>query len=253
MKKAGSPSPRPHKIKRIKRAASLSSQVTVQLENFIVGQRLNQGAKLPTERELAERFEVSRTVVREAIRGLVANGMLEVNPGSGTLIKRPSAANLMQTMSHYLRLSEGGLDHTKITEVRRLLEVEIAGLAAQRRTAADIEQLRGILEDYKKVKSDRASFSKWDVSFHAQLASATQNELLRLLIDSISGIMTKVREISFTIPGSSSRALRFHTTIFAQVEAGNVHGARQAMREHIEDSESVMAKSLAALERGSRK
>lgn len=238
------PPNKPLAIKRIKRAASLSAQVTTQLEKFIVEQRLGEGARLPTERELAEKFEVSRTVVREAVRSLVANGMLVVNPGSGTLIKRPSAANMTQTMAHFLRLGVGGIDHDQITEVRRVLEVEIAGLAAERRTAANLEKLRQILADFERSTGDKAGFSAWDVRFHLEVATATQNELLPLLLDSISGIMTKVREIGFSVPGARENALRHHTAIYQQIEHGSAAGAREAMYKHITESKDTMAKGV---------
>lgn len=228
------------KIQRIERSGTLSSQVTVHLEKLIVDHQLAPGGRLPTERELAERFAVSRTVIREAVRGLVAKGMLEVNPGSGTIIRRPTSAHVSQTIGRFLQGGQRDFKSENVTAVRRLLEVEIAGLAAERRTDDDLVALRKILDEYAGVLGNREEFIKWDVSFHLRLAAATQNELLVLLLESISGIMNKVREIGYAVPGANERALRFHTAIFKQVELGSRDGARQAMREHIEDSENIM-------------
>ncbi len=235
---------KPLRIKKIERTATLSNQVSLYLENLIIENQLAEGGRLPTERELATRFAVSRTVIREAVSGLVAKGMLEVNTGSGMVIRRPSAAHVSQTMSFYLMGGQREFKSENVTEVRRLLEVEIAGLAAQRRNSDDLGELKKILDQYPIVVGKMESFVKWDVNFHLQLASCTHNELLVLLLDSITGIMKKVREIGYHVPGTNEQAHRFHTAIFRQVEMGSRDGARQAMREHIESSETVMNAGL---------
>jgi len=227
-------------IPRIERSDRLSSQVSVHFENLIIQNQLAPGGRLPTERDLATRFNVSRTVIREAVSGLVARGMLEVNAGSGTIIRRPTAKHVTQTMSLYLTGGANELRGENITEVRRLLEVEIAGLAAERRTAEDLAALRAVLDDYPRVASSKDLFVKWDVAFHVRLAAATQNQLLVLLLDSMSAVMAKVRELGYEVPNTHEQAFTFHKNIFTQVEMGSRDGARQAMREHIENSERVM-------------
>lgn len=236
--------PKPLKIRKIERASTLSNQVSAYLENLIVENQLAEGGRLPTERELATRFAVSRTVIREAVSGLVAKGMLEVNTGSGMVIRRPSAAHVSQTMSFYLMGGQREFKSESVTEVRRLLEVEIAGLAAQRRTNEDLIRLKEILDQYPSVVGKMETFVKWDVAFHLQLAASTHNELLVLLLDSITGIMKKVREIGYLVPGTHEQAHRYHAAIFKQVELGSRDGSRQAMREHIENSEAVMNAGL---------
>jgi GntR family transcriptional repressor for pyruvate dehydrogenase complex len=232
-------------INKIERSATLSSQVTGNLEVLIRESNLLPGDRLPTERDLAERFEVSRTVIREAVRSLVARGMLEVRAGSGTIIRSPSSDIVSKTISLYLKGNRREIDLNAVTEVRRLIEVEIAGLAAERRTEEDIAKLKNVLSAYQDVLGDKEKFVKWDVSFHLRLASAAHNDLFYLLLDSISEIMIKVREIGFKVRGGSGeRAMQYHTAIFKQVELGSRDGARQAMREHIEDSEQVVAQGL---------
>ena len=234
-------------IEPIERPETLSGIVCEKLEAFIITNGFSPGETLPTERELASRFGVSRTVVREAVRALVTKGLLEVYPGSGTVIRRPSSETVSQAMVLYLHgATPAGLAPDKITEVRRLLEVEIAGLAAERRTGQDLETLRAILDRYPEVVSKPKEFVAWDVGFHLATAKATQNELLWLLLNSISDIMSKVRELGVLVPGAAETALRFHTTIFKQIELGSRDGARQAMREHIDHSERIMAAALAA-------
>lgn len=236
--------PAPLGLQKIARVGTLSDRVAAQLERMIVENQVAPGGLLPTERDLAAHFEVSRTVVREAVKGLAAKGLLEVNAGSGMTVRRPTSKHVAQTMSLYLRGAETDVHHEKVTAVRKLLEVEIAGLAAENRSDEDLKALQAIIGRFGEVAHDRQSYVAWDVEFHLRLAVATRNDLFVLLLDSIGGIMNKVREIGFNVPGAGDRALHHHASILKQVEMRSRDGARQAMREHIEDSEGIMKKGL---------
>jgi GntR family transcriptional repressor for pyruvate dehydrogenase complex len=232
-------------FKAVPREATLANRVTGQIEALIVEGRLQPGQRLPSERELADQLGVSRTVVREAVRGLVAKGLLEVRPGSGTLIRSPSARAVSQSMTLFLRAGQPNLDYTKIHEIRRVLEVEIAGLAAERRTDEDLARLEGILAEMAAIRDDRDRFAQSDVAFHSALASATHNELFVILLDSVVDVMLKVRQMGFDVPGSPANALKFHRAIYDPVRAGDPAGAREAMRVHLVDAEEVMRQALA--------
>jgi GntR family transcriptional repressor for pyruvate dehydrogenase complex len=239
-------------FKTVERELTLTTRVTHQVEQLIVEGRLQRGERLPSERELADQFGVSRTVVREAVRGLVAKGMLEVRPGSGTIIRSPSAQSVAQSMSLFLRSGQAVLDHVKVHEIRRVLEVEIAGLAAERRTADDLARMEAILDEMATIiqqgphiEFERDHYAKIDVAFHSALAQATHNELFSLLLDSIVDVMIKVRQMGFNVPGSLINALALHRAIFEQVKASAPEQAREAMRIHLIESEEVMRQGLA--------
>ncbi len=223
----------------------MAQRVTSEIEALIIERKLQPGERLPSERELARQFGVSRTVVREAVRALVAKSLLEVRPGSGTMVRHPSVRSVTQSMKLLLRAGNNKLDYDKIHEVRRLLEIEIAGLAAARRTADDIAGLEMLLNDMPRLQHDHERLAQNDVGFHAALARATHNELFSLLLDSVVDTMLQVRQMGLDVPEAPAHGLRHHRAIFAQVAAGNVDGARQAMLDHIVDSENIMRKALA--------
>jgi GntR family transcriptional repressor for pyruvate dehydrogenase complex len=229
----------------VRRESTLASRVTHQIEHLIVESRLRPGDRLPPERELARQFGVSRTVVREAVRALVAKSLLEVRAGSGTIVRSPTAESVTQSMTLFLRAGQPELDYEKVHEIRRILEVEIAGLAAERHTAEDLEEMEEILREASEIQDERNCFAECDVAFHAALARATHNELFSLLLDSVVDIMIKVREMGFDVPGTPVRALKYHRAILEQVKAGDPDGARQAMREHLIESEDTMRQALA--------
>jgi GntR family transcriptional repressor for pyruvate dehydrogenase complex len=245
-------STQPELFKALARDSTLAARVTGQIENLIVTGHLQPGDRLPPERELARQFGVSRTVVREAVRALVAKSLLEVRSGSGTIVRSPTAESVSQSMALFLRAGQPQLDYARVHEVRRLLEVEIAGLAAERHTAEDLARMGEILGETDRILGetaaggdDRDRFAGNDVAFHDALARATHNELFVLLLDSIVDVMIQVRQMAFDVPGTPARAFGYHRAIFEQVKAGDPGGARQAMREHLIDSEEIMRRALA--------
>lgn len=229
------------------REPTLTGRVVNQLEALIVEHRLQPGDRLPAINELTQQFGVSRTVIREAIGALAARGLLEVRHGSRTVVSRPSAETVAQSMSHYLRTGRAVLDIAKVSHVRRVLEIEIAGCAAQQRTEQDLTQLETLLAEMAAIvqgTGDRAlhrmRHAKADVAFHTALAYATGNDLFPVMLNSLVDVMMEVREMGFAVPGSLEKALNFHTAIYEEVKAGSVQGARQAMLAHLLDSEEVM-------------
>ncbi len=229
----------------IERGTTLANRVTHQIEELIIEGHLQPGDRLPPERELARQFGVSRTVIREAVRALVAKSLLEVQPGSGTVVCSPTPKSVAQSMTMLLRAAQTEIDYDNVHEVRRLLEIEIAGMAAVRRTAEDLAKLEAILREGAETQDNPDCFPECDVAFHAALAHATHNELFPLLLDSMADIMVKVRQMGFQVPGMPARALKHHHEVFEQVKAGDVEGARQAMREHLIESEDTMRQALA--------
>jgi len=231
-------------FKAIEREETLTRRVTDQVEQLILDDLLRPGDKLPAERDLAVRFQVSRTVIREAIRSLAARGLLEVRQGKGTTVSAPSVESLTQPLALLLRTNQASLDYKKVLEVRRTLEIEIAGTAAERRTSTDLDALEHLLEDRSGTLSSREEFVEWDVAFHSTLARATQNELFSLLLDSVASVMRKVREVGFDVPGTPERAYTFHRRILDQVTTANAAGARRAMQEHLAESEQTILKAM---------
>jgi GntR family transcriptional repressor for pyruvate dehydrogenase complex len=231
-------------FKILQREETLTSRVIAQLEQVIVNQRLTPGERFPAERELAERFGVSRTVIREAVRSMVARGFLEVRHGSGAVVCKPSAESLTQSISVFLGGGVMDLDYRKVIEVRRALETEIAAAAAKRRTEPDLAALDEILVQTAATRQSKAEFVRLDIAFHGALAAAAHNELFPLLLEPVSGIMTKVRELGFKVPRAPERALKWHSRILERVRASDDAGARRAMAEHLDEAETTLKQAL---------
>ncbi len=216
---------------QVAREPRLSDKVAETMLNTILSNRLTVGDRLPSERELGEQFGVSRTVVREAVRALVAKGLIEVRSGSGLRVAAVNATAVSESMSLYLR--GGTLAFEKVQEVRALLEVHLAGLAAERASEDDIAALREIHTRMQDEMSDVEALARDDLEFHRLIASATHNELYLLLLDSIGSSLIDIRRSNLG-SGSTPMTLKQHQAILERIAERDPEGARAAMNTHLE-------------------
>jgi GntR family transcriptional repressor for pyruvate dehydrogenase complex len=218
-------------FQQVPREPRLSDKVAEMMLETILSRKLQVGDRLPSERELGEQFNVSRTVVREAVRALVAKGVIEVRSGSGLRVAAVDAAAVSESMSLYLRGAT--LDFERVHEVRALLEVHIAGVAAERATEEDIAQLRDVHQRMEQEAGDVESAARDDLEFHRTIARATQNDLYLLLMDSIGSALIDIRRENLG-SGSTPTTLSQHAAVLERIAAHDPTGARKAMAAHLE-------------------
>jgi GntR family transcriptional regulator, transcriptional repressor for pyruvate dehydrogenase complex len=221
----------PNLFEQVAREPRLSDKVAGMMLETILSNRLSVGDRLPSERELGEQFGVSRTVVREAVRELVAKGVIAVRSGSGLRVAAVDAAAVSESMSLFLR--GGALDFEKVHEVRKLLEVHIAGLAAERSRPEDVAALRAVHERMQAESGDVEAAARDDLEFHRAIARATHNELYLVLLDSIGGSQIDIRRENLG-SGSAPATLEQHAQVLDRIAAHDAEGARQAMAAHLD-------------------
>jgi GntR family transcriptional repressor for pyruvate dehydrogenase complex len=176
---------------------------------------------------------------------LQAGQLVEGQPGDGLVVCAPSPESVGRSMSLMLRLGLEPISHKKVLEVRRLIEVEIAKLAAERRTEADLERLAEILAGAERCREDPVCFPQIDVEFHRALALATQNGLYVILMDAVADTLTDYRRVGFRVQDMPDRSLRHHRAIFEQVHAGSAEGACATMRDHLIEAEETIREAQA--------
>jgi GntR family transcriptional repressor for pyruvate dehydrogenase complex len=218
----------------------LYTQVADQIEQLIADESLRPGDKLPGEREMAERMGVSRTVVREAIRVLGVRGLVHVKTGCGTFVQEPSAESAAASIGRLLKLRQGDTSFEHIHEVRSMIEVETAGLAAERATDKDLAHLESTIEGMAAHKQDLNTYIKYDHAFHEGLAEATHNSLFNVLLSPISDLLHHVILVSVQAPGALDAGLAHHHNILAQVRQHAPLAARQAMRDHLAEAKELV-------------
>jgi GntR family transcriptional repressor for pyruvate dehydrogenase complex len=228
-------SPRGEIFVEMQRELPLSDRVAQQLRDLIVSGRLKPGDQLPAERELAESFGVSRTVIREAVRSLAARGMVNVRSGSGSRVAAVDSSHVADSMQLYLQ-GIGGMDYSAVHEVRTVLEQRMAHLAAQRATDDEVETLRSVLEQMRSARHDAERAAVSDVEFHRTIAQMTGNPLFVVLLDSIREVLMEIRRATLSVPGRPEEAIDWHERILDRIADGDSEGAERAMRDHLVDS-----------------
>jgi len=219
----------------------LYEQVANQIEKLIIDELFRPGDKLPGERDLAERLGVSRTVIREATRVLSVCGLVDVKPGSGTYIQKLSPGNAAAPIGLFLKLQHAANSFQNLCEVRFTLEVDIAGLAAERATDEDIVAMEAATEEMAGHIADAEQFVQYDLDFHSALATATDNDLYSVLLTPITDLLLDFRLTAYhyDVQGSIEGGLTHHRCILERVKARDAEGARRAMREHLVQAQSL--------------
>jgi GntR family transcriptional repressor for pyruvate dehydrogenase complex len=210
----------------------LYEQIVQQIEESVTSGELKEGDQLPAERELAQQFGVSRTAVREAVKTLREKGLVEAYPGRGTFITNGSARSIQQTLDRMVRSGQTeGTAH--LTEVREILEPEIAAIAAQRADEEMLSAMREAISIMDAARKDSEAFIEGDLDFHLALAEAAGNPLILSLIDSIVGLLREQRTRTYFVDGGPERGQYHHRRILEAMEHRDAVGAREAMRAHL--------------------
>ena len=213
--------------------------VVDQVEEQILAGALRVGDRLPGERELAARLEVSRAAVREAMRTLEAQGVVRAGVGSGpdagTVVSALPSAALTRLLRLHVALNNFALHD--VVEARVMLERYSARLAADRPDPARLDELRGSLEEMDG-ETDRVAFNDLDTAFHIAIAEAGGN---RLVADMTTAIRDSVRPavlrsfegLGDDWPAMAERLRREHRAIYAAVAAGDPAAATCLIEDHI--------------------
>lgn len=225
----------------------LKERVLIELRRVIDEGVLGPGDQLPSERELSEQLAVSRSTVRVAIQLLDALGVVEVRHGSGTFVRaRPDAETVRHEWREWTRRHSGRV--RDLLEVRVGVEAFAAELAAQRRTAAQLDQLESSLEELATIVDgvDVPMLVQVDVSFHSSLYRASGNTPLVELLDSIGQQLLRERAATWDIPGRPRRSLEQHRAIVEAIRGGDPTEARVAVVAHLRSIEEELAQFAAA-------
>lgn len=209
----------------------LYSAVAHDLAEAIIQGRYGPGALLPTEQELAAEYGASRNVVREALRLLSARGMIEVLHGKGSLVLPRHRWQLVDQLVHLMQ--EDRRVPQDLLELRRILEVEIAGLAAERATEDHLQAMAATIERMRASAQRPDECIEHDIQFHRVLAEAAGNALLPLVLEPAGQLLRASRLATIHNPGTVDRSIAAHQEVLEQVRARDPAGAREAMRRHL--------------------
>lgn len=220
------------------KSTRIYEEIVRQIKAMIAEGRLKSGDQLPPERDLAEKFVVSRTSVREALRALESMGLVEIRPGEGTFVREVSVEALIEPLALAMLSQREAIG--ELFEARRLLEPSIAALAARRATPDELKEMERILDEQAREIAEGRNGLAQDAQFHAALASAAHNRVIVRIVHAMMDLLAQSREESLSTPGRPERSHEDHRRILAAVSRHDADAAAQAMRDHVAAVESLV-------------
>lgn len=209
----------------------LYEKIVEQIQSQIISGKLRPGDRLPAERDLAEKFRVSRTAVREAVKTLREKGLVEGHIGRGTFVTDGTASAMRGSLGLMMKIG-GTTGASDLAEVREIFEPEIAALAAKNATKEQIALMREAVAAMDEKLNDAEAFVEADLNFHLALARATQNTLIPSLIDPIVDLLREERKGTFR-RGGALHGQQHHKRILDAIVRRDAEAARVAMRAHL--------------------
>jgi len=222
---------------------TLPQEIVRALTELIMKGVWKPGDLIPSEKELAVRFQVGRSTIREAVKSLAVLGVLEARAGEGSFVRAPTSELLSGAFRWGVLLSERNLDD--FVDVRVLIEVECARRAAERQTRALVEQLSASVEEMAAHQTDHDAFRECDTRFHLAIAEAARNPIFETIGSTIQSIVRIWYPKTYFIPETKGRTVAEHRAIVHAIGAGNAEQAALAMRAHLAAAAERLRRVLA--------
>lgn len=219
---------------------SLSEQVVDGLLKLVDERKLEAGDRLPTEKELSELFGVGRSTIREAIVQLQNLGVLSVQQGKGTFLRKISATSLLKNQDPFYKFVDLERNELRdVMDVRKLLEREIVKLVTNRITEQGLKELRKCHQKYRTAQDPLLAY-ELDLEFHMLLARLSGNSILPLTLSLVNNFLDRFMPImarTLELPEYAEKILEQHRQILLAIEAGDEKRATSAMLRHLNTSQ----------------
>lgn len=209
----------------------LSDQVAEAIIRQVVRDELKPGDRLPTEPELVEQFDVSRTVVREATRILVERGLVEIRPRRGMVVADFDGTSFARQFELLLQMKQGSF--RELMEMRLALEVGMIEHAAERHTEDDRRAIEASLQSFETHSADHVAALEADLEFHASLARASHNPFFAHIVNPINDYLRSAYRPSLGYDAATEKTLREHTEIARAVFSRDTRAAGLHARQHL--------------------
>ncbi|MBK5292093.1 MAG: FadR family transcriptional regulator [Acidobacteriia bacterium] len=214
----------------------VTTRLVTALKGMIGEGGLAPGAKLPSERELALRFSVSRPSLRQALKVLEIMGVLSQRVGDGTYLSTNASAILSEPMEFLVLLD--GISHLELFEARMIVEPELAARAAARATAEDISILKKVVGEMEGKPADHARQAELDIVFHDEIFRAAGNRVCRQMFSVIHrGILTSIARLAQR--ARLEAVIAEHKLIYDAISRREPDQARTRMIDHLQKARSL--------------
>lgn len=217
------------------------SEVAKQLQACIIN-KLKPGDMLPPERELVQRFGVSRSSIRDAIRSLEAVGLLEPRQGVGTVVRELPPHAVVSSVANVLLQKRKVV--SDLLDVRKILEPALARRAALHASAEQIAEMQAILNRQEEKVRQGELATEEDSGFHYTIALSADNSMMLKLVHVLMDLLRETREQLLQGEGRGQKSLAGHHRILAAIKRGDASAAEAAMRGHLSEIEQIVLQKL---------
>jgi GntR family transcriptional repressor for pyruvate dehydrogenase complex len=214
---------------------TLTSQAIEHILDLIKSGQVPPGGRLPTEKDLTEKLGVSRTCIREAMKSLESLKLISVRPKVGAVVLEASPSAMFSAE----QLSTAAYQQTtdSLIEFRRILEVGLASLAAQKADEEELQEMEKAIQLHREaIRTGQRAYPA-DMAFHAAIARASKNPIAIMVFEMISEPLTDQRRKTNDVPNAAEDGLRDHLLIYAAIKERNPEKARNMMRAHMDTAE----------------
>jgi len=211
---------------------TLTSTICQKLAGEIIRGNWSEGEKIPTERELASELGVGRASLREALKALQIMGMIEIRLGDGTYVRKRS--EFFSTPLLWAIASSPAVDIEELVAARKLIEVELAGLAAEHASVAQMKEIREYLDRMKKERGNPDEFIQADLNFHLAIGNAASNGILLNALQLIRNLLHEWMLKAVATKGVYEEAYKQHERVLHAIKSRDGKAARTAMRNHLD-------------------
>jgi GntR family transcriptional repressor for pyruvate dehydrogenase complex len=229
-------------FKKIQRNVPLSKKVEEQLKEAILQNVYSPGERLPSELELVEIFGVSRTAIREALRMLAGQGFVVIDGRNGVYVSELDFHDVLNPFTLLLKQKFGQSSHLYLKQIRRMIEPEMAKLAALKRSDEDVRILEKTLNEMKKRKSKPQLMINYDIEFHKQLAFASGNPILPMIMEPIFRLLPEFISENFKLSHAPDISIKQHEEILISIKNKDSEAAFTAMTTHMKTAEEHVLK-----------
>ena len=226
----------------------LTASVFEQLLLYLVGGSWKPGDRIPPERALCQQLGIARTSLREALKAMELVGMLDSRVGDGTFVCPRS-----EFLSRPLLWAFTGADHEELWEImeaRTIIEENLAGLAATRGTAEQIEKIGDAVQLMRDSIARGDSILDADMAFHLAVSAAAQNGVLTNAVHLLRNLMRQWIYYKLLIPDIPDIVLKRHVAIYRAIAARKPNTARNAMRFHLEETTRLVTRVVEQRKKG---
>lgn len=221
----------------------LETELTRKLVQYLASAGLRSGQRLPSERQMAEALGVGRAALRHALKFMSLLGMLEVRPSSGTYLRNGHSDLLPRVLEWGVLLGEQRTED--VIEARSVLEVVLAGMAAERRTPEDLERLTALISRMHEP-TDAADYVDLDVRFHLAVADAARNDIFAGVLRSLQSLLHVWALRVISAAGETSSSLAMHVPVLDAIVASDPDAARDAMAAHMDRASRRLRDAVAS-------